>query len=369
MKISRITAYQADLPMKEGAYSWAGQSFAAFDSTIVSIETDTGLQGAGEVCPLGPAYLAAFAEGARAGIEWLAPALIGEDPRHIDRINGVMDARLKGHGYIKSALDMACWDIAARAAGVPLYVLLGGLRQEKVRLFKVISKASPEIMTAKMEEYRVAGFRHFQMKVGGGDVASDILRLRQVGECLAEGEALAVDANTGWLQHQAMQAARAAEEFNVYLEQPCLSYEECLAVRRNTTLPFILDECIDSLPMLLRALNDRAMDVVNLKISRIGGISKLRQFRDLCADSGIVMTIEDSWGSEVATAAIAHLSHSTPPGFHFQSSAFQEYNSTRLASGGVEIKDGFMTAPDVPGLGVDLDMSVLGKPVTDISCS
>lgn len=366
MKISRITAYQVDLPMKEGAYSWAGQSFAAFDSTIVAIETDSGIQGAGEICPLGPAYLAAFAEGARAGIQQIAPALIGEDPRHIDRINDVMDARLKGQGYVKSALDMACWDIAARAAKVPLYILLGGLRQKKVRLFKVLSKASPDIMTAKMEQYHDAGFRHFQMKVGGGDVASDILRLQQVGGHLAEGDVLAADANTGWLQHEAMWAAREAAEFNIYLEQPCLSYEECLAVRRNTTLPFILDECIDSLSMLLRALKDRAMDVVNLKISRIGGISKLRRFRDLCADSGIAMTIEDSWGSEVATAAIAHLSHSAPPGFHFQSSAFQEYNSVRVASGGVKIKDGFMTAPDTPGLGVNLDMSVLGKPTADI---
>lgn len=369
MKISRISIYQVDLPMVEGSYSWANQSYTAFDSTIVAVETDSGLQGAGEICPLGSTYLAQFAEGARAGIAYLAPALLGEDPRQIGRINDRMDGRLKGHGYAKSALDMACWDLAAQAAGVPLYVLLGGMRQERVRVFKVLSKAAPEAMVEKLQEYRQLGFSNFQMKVGGGDIAGDIARLRQVGGALAAGEVLAADANTGWQQHEAMRAARAARaaaEFNMYLEQPCLSYEECLAVRRNTTLPIILDECVDSLPALLRALDDRAMDVACLKIGRVGGISKLRLLRDLCVESGMVMNIEDSWGSEVVTAAAAHLSHSVPPGFHFQSSPLQVYNTVRVASGGVEVKDGFMVVPEAPGLGVSLDMAVLGAAAAEV---
>ena len=84
MKITRISIYQVDLPMKEGSYSWSTQSFSAFDSTIVTVETDDGITGYGETCPLGPSYLAAYAEGARTGIAKIAPDLIGQNPIELD---------------------------------------------------------------------------------------------------------------------------------------------------------------------------------------------------------------------------------------------------------------------------------------------
>ncbi len=108
MKITKISAYQVDLPLHEGSYNWSGgKSVAVFDSTVVRIETDAGVTGHGEVCPLGPSYLPSYAAGARAGIAELAPALIGRDPRELDALNRHMDAALKGHPYVKSALDMA----------------------------------------------------------------------------------------------------------------------------------------------------------------------------------------------------------------------------------------------------------------------
>lgn len=362
MKITRISAYQVDLPMREGAYSWAGHSFAAFDSTVVKVETDAGIEGFGEVCPLGPAYLAAYAEGARAAIAKLAPGLIGEDPRHIERVYHRMERLLKGHGYAKSALDMACWDILGKASGLPLYALLGGKFSGRIKLFKVICKDEPEVMAAKVAEYRAAGYDHFQMKVGGR-AAVDIARIRQVAAELRAGETLTADANTGWLLHDAMRVARGVRDVDLYLEQPCLSYDECLSLRRHTDHPLVLDECMDSIPMIMRGHRDRAMDVVNLKIMRMGGISRLRQARDLCTQLGITMAIEDAWGGEIVTAAIAHLSQSAPPGFHFQSSAFTDYNTVHTADSGVVISGGFMSAGDAPGLGITPRMEVLGNAV------
>ena len=125
------------------------------------------------------------------------------------------------------------------------------------------------------------------------------------------------DANTGWVQHEAVRVAKAVRDVDVYIEQPCLTYEECLAVRRKTDHPFVLDENVDSLDMLLRAKADLAMDVVNLKISKLGGLTRTRQARDLCVSMGIAMTLEDSWGGDITTAAIAHLAHSTPEEFRF----------------------------------------------------
>ena len=126
MKIRGLKIYQVDLPLKEGSYSWSTQSFSAFDSTVVVIETDQGITGVGETCPLGPSYLSAYAEGARTGIKQLAPDLIGENPLDILKLNQRMDDLLKGHPYVKSAIDMACWDILGKATNQPVYRLLGG---------------------------------------------------------------------------------------------------------------------------------------------------------------------------------------------------------------------------------------------------
>ena len=118
MKISAIRVYQVDLPLVEGRYSWSeGKYVEVFDSTVVELITDEGLSGYGEVCPLGPFYLPAFGPGARAGIGELAPTLIGEDPTAIGPINQLMDRALLGHPYVKSAIDMACWDLLGKVTG------------------------------------------------------------------------------------------------------------------------------------------------------------------------------------------------------------------------------------------------------------
>src|SRR5689334_7952745 len=141
MKITRITACRVELPLHEGDYKWSGgKSVVNFDSTIVRVETDAGLIGHGEVCPLGPAYLAAYAGGVRRGIAELAPALLGQDPRQLSRLNRTMDAALKGHPYVKSGLDIACWDILGQATGLPVCELLGGRFGDDITLYRAISQ-------------------------------------------------------------------------------------------------------------------------------------------------------------------------------------------------------------------------------------
>ncbi|MEC9082006.1 MAG: cis-3-hydroxy-L-proline dehydratase, partial [Verrucomicrobiota bacterium] len=312
MNIRKISVFQIDLPLHEGSYNWSGgKSVQVFDSTVVRIETDEGITGHGEVCPLGPVYLPAYAEGARAGIQVLAPALIGEDPTQLAKLNLQMDTTLKGHPYVKSAIDMACWDILGQATGQPICNLLGGRYGEDFLLYRAISQEEPEAMAGKVAGYRAEGYRKFQLKVGG-DPETDIERIRAVSAELQRGDVLVADANTGWLMHQATRVVRAVKDIDVYIEQPCETFEECYSIRKMTDHPFVLDENIDGLPILLRANSMQAMDVVNIKISKFGGLTKARQARDLCVSLGIAMTIEDSWGGDIITAAISHLAHSTP---------------------------------------------------------
>ena len=363
MKITRIAAYRVELPIYEGSYKWSGgKSVEVFDSTVVRVETDAGVTGHGEVCPLGPFYLPAYAEGARAGIAQVAPALIGEDPRRLVPLQRLMEATLKGHPYVKSALDIACWDILGQACGEPVCTLLGGRYGDDFPLYRAISQEAPDEMAAKIARYRAEGYRRFQLKVGS-DVETDVARIRAAREALEEGDVLVADANTGWLQHQAARVVRGVRDIDVYIEQPCPSYAECLSIRRRTDHPFVLDECIDSLDALLRAHADGAMDAVNLKISKLGGLTPARLARDLCVELGIVMTIEDAWGGDVATAAIAHLAHSTPPELLFTATDFNSYVTVSTAEGAPRREHGRMAASSAPGLGLRVRDEVLGAPV------
>jgi L-alanine-DL-glutamate epimerase-like enolase superfamily enzyme len=367
MRITRVRAWPVDLPLHESSYKWSGgKSVAVFDSTVVAVETDTGLTGYGEVCPLGPAYLAAYANGVRAGLKEFAPKLIGEDPTQLGKLNRTMDAALKGHPSVKSAVDMACWDILGKHSGLPACVLLGGRYGEDFHLYRAISQESPDEMAARVAGYRADGYHRFQLKVGG-DPDTDVARIKEVSAVLKPGDRLVADANTGWLPHEAARVVRAVRDVDVYIEQPCLTYEECLAIRRRTDHPFVLDEVIDGVDVLVRGHADRAMDVVNLKISKLGGLTKTRQARDLCVSLGIAMTLEDSWGGDIVTAAIAHLAHSCPPEFLFSSTDFNSYVTRSIADGAPRRKNGRLAASTAAGLGIAPKLAEFGSPALDVS--
>ncbi len=366
MKIIAIRAYQVDLPLKEGRYSWSNGNFVeVFDSTVVEVETDAGITGYGESCPLGSAYLPAYAAGVRSGLAEIAPKVIGMDPRALSVLNRHMDAVLRGHPYVKSAIDMACWDILGKATGLPVHALLGGKAQETVKLYRAISQIEPAAMAANVAGYRDQGYTKFQLKVGA-DAGSDIERIRLCAREMRRGDILVADANTGWTMHEAARVEHAVRDVDVYIEQPCPSYEECLVTRRRTALPFVLDEVITGVDSLTRGLADGAMDVINLKISKVGGLTRARLMRDLCVSAGLPMTIEDTWGGDIVTAAIAHLAQSTPADFVFSATDFNSYGTVVMAADAPRRVHGTMTASDAPGLGITPDPTVLGEPVLEV---
>jgi len=363
MTITNLDVYQIDLPLHEGSYKWSGgKSVDVFDSTVVVIKTDEGVSGVGEVCPLGPFYLPSYANGARTGIAELAPGLIGRDPLQINAINEWMDAALKGHPYVKSAIDMALWDLKGKVSGLPVGVLLGGFQTKDVTLYRAISQESPEKMAEKVAGYKAEGYTRFQLKVGGNP-NEDIERIHAVAGLMDADNKLVADANTGWLKHEAIRVVNAIKGLDVYVEQPCLTYEECLDVRRKTDLPFILDESIYNIQELIRGFTDGAMDVINIKISKLGGLTKAKLVRDMCEQLGIAMTIEDSWGGDVITAAIANLAQSTAGPLQFTATDFNSYVTVNFADGAPKRVKGKMSASTAPGLGVELKMDVLGNPV------
>ena len=366
-KITRILIYQVDLPIREGSYKWSGgKSVEIFDSTIVAVETDDGRVGYGECCPLGPFYLPAYAEGVRSGLKELGPSLIGEDAIETSKLNMTMDQRLKGHPYVKSPIDIACWDIKGQYSNMPLAELLGGRYEDDFILYRAISQADPESMAENVKKYREEGYRRFQLKVGGNP-DEDIKRIQLASEILKTGDKLIADANTGWSMHEAARVVNAVKDIDVYIEQPCKTYEECLAIRDRTSHPFILDENINGINILVRGHSDRAMDAVNIKISKFGGITKAALARDLCVSLGISMTIEDSWGGDITTAAIASLAHSTPSDYLFTSTDFNSYVTVSTAIGAPQRENGRMRSSEDAGLGIKPRKEILGDPIAEIT--
>lgn len=367
MKITGIGVYQIDVRLLDGGYRFAkGRLVEVADTTVVRIDTDEGIVGWGEATPLGPSYLPSYGPGVRTGIAHLAPHLLGLDPTLLGPLNAVMDRELQGHNYVKSAIDVACWDIFGKATGQPVHSLLGGRMHESLPMYGSVSQNDPAWMADRAARFRDDGYEQIQVKVGD-DPADDVRRLRAVAEHSPSSETILADANRGWRRDEALRFALAATDVEFILEQPCDSYADNLSIRRRVPQPFKLDETLQGMDDLSQALRDDAMDVACIKITKFGGLTKSRLARDVCAAAGIPMTVEDVWGCEIVTAALGHLAISTPPVGFLNTTDLQSYNDIALCAPSAYAVRGRLVVSDDPGLGVEPDMSVLGDPVAEFT--
>lgn len=365
MKIERIRVFRKQLSYVGGVYRWGrGNLIDKANSTVVTVDTDDGYSGCGEFCPCGNNYMEAHEEGTEAALRLLGPALIGEDPRQVDRIYRRMDQLLKGHGYAKAALDAACWDLLGKACGQPLWMLLGGKQVNGAPMYRVAPQAEPETMRREMEALRARGYRLFQIKVGA-DWREDIERIRATVPLLEPGEIAFADANQGWRVDEALRVARATSDLDYILEQPCRTYDECLQLRARIDLPMKLDECVTGIDVAQRIVADHAAEVVCLKISNLGGLSRARLVRDYMVANRIPVIAEDTWGGEITTATLAHFAASTPAEFLLCSTDLHNYNHESTGQPGPSADAGKLFASDAPGLGVEPDFDSLGAPVAE----
>lgn len=364
MKITRIQVWQLDLPLEKPYWLSGGRlKFERLDSTILRIDTDAGISGWGEGCPWGVTYLPAFGKGIRAGLAELAPLLIGLDPRLLDNVNRVMDLALPGHPYIKAALDIACWDIAARAANLPLCAALGAREPGPVPVASSVSTGTPRQMLDEVERFRDKGYRVHSCKVGA-DVTMDIERINQLAASGRAGEVLFYDANRAWLPREAITVMNSVAGVNTWFEQPCESLDEIAQVRRLTRYPICVDEGLHGMGDLLRIQREGIAELVNIKINRVGGLTRARLLRDFCLASGISMLVMDTGGTVLADSAVAHFAQTIPAASCLGSWSAQDMTRVDPAPGqGARVVDGCFDVPDLPGLGVEPELQLLGKPI------
>ena len=361
MKLTRISLWHIPLTSHDTYYMAEGKTCDTVETVLIALDTDTGLTGWGEVCPI-PHYLPAYARGVAPALEELAPVLIGADPIGPEALMARAEAHLPGHPYAKSALDIALWDLTARAANLPLHALLGGRRQSDLPLYHSITCVAPDEMAAIARDAHDQGIRQFQVKLGAdADWQADVARLRQVRAAVGDGPLVYGDWNCGATRLDATRVGRAVAGDDIMLEQPCATLADCAAVRAATGLPMKLDENAHDTASLLAAHDLGLMDAVALKLSKFGGVSATRRARDLCLHLGAKMCIEDTWGSDITTAALLHLGAATDPARLLNVCDLSGYVAPRLDPAAPVRRLGRIAPPDGPGLGISPDLDRLGS--------
>lgn len=367
MKISKIDVFNFDLTYVHGVYTMSGgRDITTLPSTLVRVTSDEGTVGWGEVCPLGSTYLPAHAGGARAALELLAPAIIGLDPTNLAAVNDAMDRALMGYSYAKSPIDVACWDLTGKIWGASVSEMLGGVRQSKFPLYFAVPLGSPEAMTEYVLARRAEGIHRFQLKIGG-DPSLDAHRAKQIIANTGPEDIIVGDANGGWRVNEAIIAARAMENLpRFYFEQPCPTMEECIEVRKHTTLPMVYDEVVSDVATLIRAVREGGAGAFNLKVSKVGGLTKAKLMRDLGQDLGLQITVEDTWGGDIVSATSAHIAASTRERSLLSVSFMNDWTNEHVAGYLPRSRNGFGEAPRGPGLGIEVDVGLLGHPLLSV---
>ncbi|MEC8199513.1 MAG: enolase C-terminal domain-like protein [Pseudomonadota bacterium] len=241
--------------------------------------------------------------------------------------------------------------------------MLGGVRQARFPLYFAVPLGTPQEMGDYVLARRAEGIHRFQLKIGG-DPALDAVRARTVVENTGDEDIIIGDANCGWRLNEAIQAARAMEDLpRFYFEQPCPTMEECIEVRKRTTLPMIYDEVVSDTATLLRAARDGGAGGFNLKISKVGGLTKAKLMLDLGQELGLQITVEDTWGGDIVAATSAHVASSTKERALLSVSFMNDWTNEHIAGHQPRSRDGFGSAPTGPGLGIDVDAALLDAPL------
>jgi cis-L-3-hydroxyproline dehydratase len=363
MEIAGVDCFGYELAYAHGEYVMSGGRAAATQTgTLVRLRTDEGLAGWGEITPLGATYLPGYADGVRTDLRFLAPHLIGQDPTNIARVGRAMDAALLGHQYAKSAVDIACWDLLGQSLDRPIAALLGGVLQDEFPIYEAVPLGSPESMAAFVTRRREAGLDRFQLKVGN-DPAEDVARTRATVEAGSGSTIIIADANGGWNLLDARRALNGLADLPVYVEQPCRTTADCALAAAHSALPLVLDESIVTAADVFAAKHEAGAASINIKLSRVGGLTAAARMRDLMQELSLLVSVEDMWGGDVITAAVSHVAASTRPESLLMTSFFNDWTDGHVAGYHPRSHDGRGSAPTGPGLGIQVDAGRLGEPL------
>src|SRR3954471_19173377 len=367
MKITRVEPIPVCVPLKAGMTAkTAHGEHATSPYVIVKVHTDAGLVGLGEATISGLWSGETQAGTVAAITEYIAPQLVGKDPREITAARRAMDFQIKLNPFTKAAVEMALWDISGKAAGLPVYQLLGGKVRDRVRIKLVLWVYDIPTVRAMAEKFLGWGVSCLKVKVGL-DPEPDIARVRAVRELAGPDMAMTIDANTGWTISQAKQCLRRLADTNLVLaEQPILAGDPvALAeLRRDTPVPIMADESVFTLQDAWTLTVHRAADIFSVYPGKHGGIAATAEVVAVAKAAGLRCAIGSNLELGIGTAAMLHVAAAFP---EVDTDTFPAdtigpfYHDADLITKPLDLGPPHAVVPDGPGLGVELDEEQLKR--------
>lgn len=335
---------------------------AVSEHSIVFVDTDAGITGIGEVASVFKRRGRMLQTDLDVA---LAPAAIGEDPMRIAHVARLLDAALDGSQEAKAGIEMALWDIKGKALGAPVYELLGGKVRDRIPLSYSIPFGEPAEMAALAARRVAAGHRTIKVKVGSDSATRDIEAVRQVRAAVGPTVKVRVDGNMGWPDaKRAIGVIRAMEAFDLELvEQPLPAHDLAgmAEVRRAIGVPLMADESVRDPLSAMQMIKAGAADIANVYVTEAGGLLAAWRIFAMCEAAGIPCMIGSMPEFGIGTAAQIHLGVAMTNLGPDSDTCGVLYHAEDLLVRQLRIEDGFAYPPDGPGLGVDVDMSVLER--------
>jgi L-alanine-DL-glutamate epimerase-like enolase superfamily enzyme len=364
VKVTGFELYALPFAFGSGGYTTSYGTRTHLNNLLLVLFTDSGQVGLGEVCrkagntiePTTPAFI----QRARGFLQ----QSIGSDPLDPGNARARLGEMQSTYSNLSCAFETACFDLAAKSAGRPLWTLLGGKQQESVPVYHTIGQSSPERMAAEAQAAQQQGCRVLQVKVGAtGDIEADKSCVSSLLASLDEDTQMLVDANGGWDADTALSAVASFVDDRIFWEEPCRTYAENKYVADNSTAAVILDQCVTGPEVALQACRDGAVHGMGIKCTMQGGLLAGRLSRDLAIEHGMKLKVDDSWSADVATAASLHLALAVPPEQLIASVDMRSYLDGRISSEG-PVCEAYRFAPNsLPGLGLVAELDALGPPL------
>lgn len=363
MKITKVTAIPVSIP--SARFLTALGRHASFEYGVVTVETDAGITGVGDITMLWDGLGLIQCEYVNA---WFSPMLVGEEPTAINRCLAKMATLVEGAHPARAGIEMALWDIAGKAANLPVYELLGGRTRESIPLSRSIVMGTPEEQVERAMGFVEAGYRCVKVKVGL-DIEADVAGVRAIRNAVGPSITIRTDANMGWkTAKQAIRSIKRLEEFGIHsVEQPLPpgNIRDLRLVRESVDTPIMVDESLWGPDTALALLREDAVDIFNVYVHESGGLTNMRTIFAMAALQNVQCVIGAMPELGPGTAAHVHFGVSVANLGDFNDACGSTYMLADVIQEEWKVENGEIRPLPGPGLGVTLDEDKIARLRTD----
>lgn len=380
MKITKIECIPTSSPIAKPQVL-SGFVISRINSVVVKIHTDDGITGIAETGDCSEWYMGESQDSVMSLINNIfgPRILLGEDPFNIEKIVAKMDYAVRQNNQAKAVIDFALHDIMGKKLEVPVYKLLGGLSNEKIQLGFVIGAGNPQELIKEAHEALAAGFHSLKIKVGALTPQQDIANIKALREALGAETKIMIDANAGWHYYQALETLKKMEKYDLgCCEQPLPWWDVngMARLRKQVRIPIFADESAAELKQVMECIEKEAVDGFLIKIPKAGGYLKAKNWVNLAKVAGLPVLCGCLKGSGIEAATQAHFlaatewmsKHEHENAGVLENHGIFETVKTKvtddLAKSLPRYENGYMYAPERPGIGIELNEELAQKYMT-----